>query len=251
MGARKACESLDLGPISPPAHVLSQHQALMRAASASPLADISNTPRLDSSTESLTQQARAPLPDMEGTPLIMPCCISPQRPSTRQQAQELRHGTPFCITPVLTEKVARYPSIASHGPMHPGTGDCMQRELTQGGSSFHDTHLSGDRPVKAQQLLLLSVPAVLHSGEISLESQSSSSWIANRHALDVQGDKSALTPMSVDKPSSDWAASRFSECLQQVSCSCSHTMQCTEAAPILPIIAPKGLDWLMCGALRL
>ena len=57
--------------------------------------------------------------------------------------------------------------------------------------------------------------------------------------------------MSVDKPASDWAASRFSECLQQVSCSCSHTMQCTEAAPILPIIAPKGLNRLMCGALRL
>lgn len=61
-GARNACESLDLGPISPPAHVLTQHQALMRGASFSPLADISNTPRLDSSSDSSIQQASSYLP---------------------------------------------------------------------------------------------------------------------------------------------------------------------------------------------
>lgn len=50
-----ACDSLDLGPISPPAHVLCQHQTLPRGAPLSPLADISNTPRLDSSSDSAVQ----------------------------------------------------------------------------------------------------------------------------------------------------------------------------------------------------
>ena len=54
-----ACDSLDLGPISPPAQVLSERSALTHAASMSPMADTSNTtPRLDSSSESIIQQVR-------------------------------------------------------------------------------------------------------------------------------------------------------------------------------------------------
>ena len=54
-----ACDSLDLGPISPPTQVLSERSALTHAASMSPMADTSNTtPRLDSSSESIIQQVR-------------------------------------------------------------------------------------------------------------------------------------------------------------------------------------------------
>ena len=52
--------SLDLGPISPPARVLTQHRALMHQASLSPLTDVTNTPRLDSSSDSAMLQVPSP-----------------------------------------------------------------------------------------------------------------------------------------------------------------------------------------------
>ena len=52
--------SLDLGPISPPARVLTQHRALMHQASLSPLTDVTNTPRLDSSSDSAILQVPSP-----------------------------------------------------------------------------------------------------------------------------------------------------------------------------------------------
>ena len=52
--------SLDLGPISPPARVLTQHHALMHQASLSPMTDVTNTPRLDSSSDSAILQVPSP-----------------------------------------------------------------------------------------------------------------------------------------------------------------------------------------------